>query len=652
MNQWNKTLRWWTSRSITTKFSLAFAVLLLLMFLILTISISTLMITRRATEHSMFASTHIQHLVLEMDRRLEKSRRLERDFFLHYPRLGFSTAYEQYARPASEQMKQIRALKGELQNFIEKPEFSESWQEYAVSLRLYLSAVGRHATTIKEAVTLVSKLADERSGAQARLREHATQLLISLKAEDVPSLMDAFREMRLLEKDYLITRQRPFMQSAFNVAHGLEQDLEQSSGLDASQRTLALASIAAYRATAEEMLDLNVAIRSIFNEFDLQARAADPIADELITHAHEEIERIRSQVARTSRLVIIVLLIAAASGGGLAGILALTFNAGITRNIIKLSQIAGQFQAGQLDLRAGIKSHDELGQLAHAFNRMATRISTLVDGLEQQVTDRTAELTASNRQLQQMEAALRAHSEHLEDLVVERTAKLRAAQEQLLRREKLAILGQMSGSVGHELRNPLATISNAVYYLNMVLSDADDDVREYLEIIATQSRNAEKVISDLLDFARIKTLQKEHIGVLAVVELALEQMTIPEAIRLECDVPETLPGLTVDRRHFEQVLLNLLKNACDAMPDGGNLTIRANANDERISIAVSDNGCGIPEGTMKKLFDPLFTTKPTGIGLGLAISKHLIELNGGEIVVESREGEGSTFTLSFPIGEM
>jgi signal transduction histidine kinase/HAMP domain-containing protein len=833
MRRWKNIVKPWKSHSITAKFSLAFAALLGLMLLISAISIVTLMITRRATEHTIFVSTHIQHLVLEMDWRLEKSRRLKRDFFLHYSRLGFSAAYQQYAQPAMEQATQVRQLRNELQAFIEQPEFSGEWRDHKVGLRLYLSAVDRHALTIEEAVALVSKLADEDSGIQTRLARHSSHLSDLFQAADDADLIRTFRDMQVFEKDYLITRQRPFMQSAFNVAYGLRQAVEHSSGLDADEKMFALDTLDAYQTVAEEMLDVNVAIRNMFQEFDLQALTIAPIAEELVALAHDEIERIRSQVGRISRSVTVFLLMTAVVGVGLAGVIAALLNRTITRNIVKLSRTARKFQTGRLHVRARIESDDELGQLAGSFNAMAAHIDELISGLEQKVADRTSELTASNQQLQQeirertraeqrvetlnsillairnvnqlivrekdreqllqqvcsnliatrgyysawialfdntgtflaafesgisehfprlleqlksgkrtvclkaalaqpdvvffsdppgacrncplanhyagkaamaarlehggqiygaltvsmskdlaieeeehalfleltediafalynldleqqrrlMEDELRAHSEHLEDLVVERTAKLRDAQEQLLRREKLAVLGQMSGSVGHELRTPLSTISNAVYYLNMVLSDAGDDVREYLDIVASETRQAERIVSDLLGFSRVKPGTRTSLAVTDLVDLVIAKHEPPGAVRVTIKIAADVPSIFVDAHQMEQVLTNVITNAYQAMPDGGTLTISVSRDDNMIALAIRDTGCGISQENMSKLFEPLFTTKAKGIGLGLALSKTLIEANGGTIDVESDEGKGSVFTLRLPLTE-
>jgi PAS domain S-box-containing protein len=249
------------------------------------------------------------------------------------------------------------------------------------------------------------------------------------------------------------------------------------------------------------------------------------------------------------------------------------------------------------------------------------------------------------------EDALKAYSDQLEEMVAARTRELQQAQEQLVRHEKLAVLGQMAGSVGHELRSPLATISNAVYYLNMVLDKPGEEIAEYLEIVASETRNAEKIITDLLDFSRIKSLDRQDIRVAEVVALVLAKHAAPKTVRVTTDIPDGLPAIVADPTHLEQVLANLVTNACQAMPEGGTLTISARLENRMVSMGISDTGAGIAPDNMDKLFEPLFTTKPKGIGLGLAVCKNLVEANGGSIDAESETGKGTTFTVMLPVPE-
>lgn len=246
------------------------------------------------------------------------------------------------------------------------------------------------------------------------------------------------------------------------------------------------------------------------------------------------------------------------------------------------------------------------------------------------------------------EQALMEHSAWLEEIVQERTHELREAQEQLVIKEKLAVLGQLAAGVAHELRNPLGVISNAIYYLNTVLLEADDTSREYLGIIAKEVEHSEKIISDLLDYSRVPVPLQKPTNLSQILNEALIRHPAPKRVEIERLLPVDLPEVVVDERQIEQVLGNLLTNAYQAMPQGGVLEIHGEADGHQIRLSIQDTGTGISEKNMKKLFEPLFTTKPKGIGLGLAISKTLIEVNGGAIEVQSTENEGTTFTLTFP----
>jgi signal transduction histidine kinase len=252
------------------------------------------------------------------------------------------------------------------------------------------------------------------------------------------------------------------------------------------------------------------------------------------------------------------------------------------------------------------------------------------------------------------------------------TQSLRDAQEELVRKEKLSILGQLSGSVGHELRNPLGIISNAIYFLKTVMPDAEEVVKEYLDIVKNEVNNCERIISDLLDFARTKTPQTSSITARELIHLSIGKCVIPENVSLTVDTPEGLPLVTVDPLQIVQVFQNIITNAVQAMPEGGSLRVSARLSAECgvrnaelkeadhselrtlnsalhgnfIEVSVTDTGEGITPENMKKLFQPLFTTKAKGIGLGLVVLKKLTEVNGGTVRVESEAGKGTTFTIA------
>jgi len=257
-------------------------------------------------------------------------------------------------------------------------------------------------------------------------------------------------------------------------------------------------------------------------------------------------------------------------------------------------------------------------------------------------------------QRQRIEQEILQLNAELEQRVEERTSELRQAQEQLVRQERLATLGQLAGSVSHELRNPLGVISNAIYYLKMSQPEASDKVKEYLEIIEKETLVSDKIISDLLDFTRIKSLDRQPVSVSELAAQTLERYPAPPPIQVAIEIPAGLPQVYADPQHVIQILVNLLTNACQAMNadrslEQTKLTVSAAAQSDMICICIQDTGSGIPPENMGKLFQPLFTTKTKGIGLGLAVSQKLAEANGGRIEVESVVGKGSTFTVYLPV---
>lgn len=226
--------------------------------------------------------------------------------------------------------------------------------------------------------------------------------------------------------------------------------------------------------------------------------------------------------------------------------------------------------------------------------------------------------------------------------------QLERTQELLVRREKLAVLGQLAGGVGHELRNPLGVISNAVYFLQTRLPDDDPAVQKHLQLIAKEVRTSEKIVRDLLGFSRTGPGERGEEAISDLLREVFERHPPPGNVEVMCDLPRDLPPVWIDAQQISQVVGNLVVNAYQAMPEGGTLSIDALHRQGRVHLSVHDTGCGISEENMRRLFEPLFTTKDRGIGLGLAVSKTLVEANGGEIAVESRLGVGTTFAVALP----
>lgn len=304
----------------------------------------------------------------------------------------------------------------------------------------------------------------------------------------------------------------------------------------------------------------------------------------------------------------------------------------ITNPIARLEVGVEGLTHGKFDFLTGFKQHDELGRLANSFNAMAE--------------------TITNR-----EAELKEHREHLQELVEERTRDLEDAQEELIRKERLATLGQLTGTVSHELRNPLASMRPSVYILQKKADPKDEHIQSALERINRSIARCDHIIDELLDFTRITRLKPVAVPLDSWLEDEIRHMNLPEDISVNwkpgCDGLEA--SFDPDRMH--RVLINVIDNAHHAMQsdEAGNiipdaeLTVSSQQNGDQVSIQIDDNGCGIPEEIQDKLFIPLYSTKGFGVGLGMPTVKQIMEQHQGGVEISSQPGEGTSITLWFPV---
>ena len=290
----------------------------------------------------------------------------------------------------------------------------------------------------------------------------------------------------------------------------------------------------------------------------------------------------------------------------------------VTTPLVQLTDAAEAIAAGtRASETLQVGGDDEVGRLGEAFVAMSRSVSDARERLEQQVAERTAQL-------------------HL-------------AQAELIQREKLAVLGQLASSVGHELRNPLGVMSNVAYYLGHAVPDLPPKARDHLATLRRQIGIAERIVSDILDFTRVQEPQVEPVAVGAFIDDQLQRMAAPTSIRIEREVPDDVPEVMADPFQVGQVLFNVLTNAVQAMePAGGTVRVRASGNNGCVHIDVDDEGSGISEGAREKVFEPLYTTKMRGIGLGLSVSRTLARANGGDLVIARSGPRGTTFRLELP----
>lgn len=262
--------------------------------------------------------------------------------------------------------------------------------------------------------------------------------------------------------------------------------------------------------------------------------------------------------------------------------------------------------------------------------------------------------------LKVVEEDLRLSTDQLEQRVAERTRALALAQEDLVRKERLAVLGRLAGGVAHQIRNPLGAIKNAAYILERQLRDreatapasadppAKDDVSHAIEIIHDEVQRANQIITDLLDYARIRVPVRRLTSIAYVVEQAFGAQIVPASISVVRRLPE-LPSIAVDGDQLQGALFNLLRNAIEAMPEGGTLAIDAELREGNVVVSVGDTGGGIPAEVRGRLFEPLVTTKPLGLGLGLVTARTLVEGQGGTIACVGTDECGTRFEITLPV---
>jgi len=215
--------------------------------------------------------------------------------------------------------------------------------------------------------------------------------------------------------------------------------------------------------------------------------------------------------------------------------------------------------------------------------------------------------------------------------------------------ERVNTIGELAAMIGHDLRNPLTGISSATYYLKRKYGSLmDEKGRDMLEVIEKDINYSNKIVSDLLEYSRSLTLDLKEMNPKSAVAEALSHVDFPKNVHL-IDLTESTSAIKIDADKMTRVFINLIKNAIDAMPNGGKLTITSEKMSGKVKIAFADTGLGISEENLKKLFGPLFTTKAKGMGLGLAICKRIVEAHGGRISVESVINKGTTFTITIPI---
>jgi two-component system NtrC family sensor kinase len=341
------------------------------------------------------------------------------------------------------------------------------------------------------------------------------------------------------------------------------------------------------------------------------------------------------RLAATKRWMIAATLLTALLLGAFS---ALFINRVVRVPVKRLIAGTQRIARGDLETRVPIETRDEVGELAAAFNHM------------------TEDLRRAREEIQEW-------SQTLEQKVVEKTEELGRAQRQIIHMEKMASLGKLAATVAHELNNPLAGILTYAKLVEReigrgevgreVAPEERDELRRYLAFIQKESSRCGDIVKNLLLFARRSGAQLalQHLNPILEQSLMLVNHHIAMAgIRLETRPLAGDDELVCDADQLKQALVALLVNAVEAMPEGGTLAVRAEGEPGGVRIAVADTGVGIPPDVLPHIYEPFFTTKEggSGVGLGLAVAYGIVEQHGGRIEVASELGRGTTFEVHLP----
>ena len=254
------------------------------------------------------------------------------------------------------------------------------------------------------------------------------------------------------------------------------------------------------------------------------------------------------------------------------------------------------------------------------------------------------ELKRVNETLVQNEKKLRRAFEDLEKAHID----LKGIQTQLIRTEKFAAIGKLSGIISHEFRNQLGVIRNSAFFIKMRLKSDDEKIRQHLDILEKEIQETDRIIENILAFARKNRPELKPVSLKDLLEESIRRIDRFEGIVVKKDYEE-VPVFQADAVLLARVFVNILMNGAQAMKNGGTITIRMRIEGQTIRIAFEDTGPGIREEDKKRLFDPLFSTKTHGTGLGLATAKTIVEAHGGSIDVDIVQGHGTTLIVRLTV---
>jgi signal transduction histidine kinase len=293
---------------------------------------------------------------------------------------------------------------------------------------------------------------------------------------------------------------------------------------------------------------------------------------------------------------------------------------------------ASRIAEGDLSYKVPIFSTVELSSLSNSFNTMSQKLKQNINGL-----------TQDRANLLDIKIELEEKNKNLGDMLI----KIQSMQNELLREERVVTMGRLAASVAHELNNPLTSLRNISYFLSKTESFKNERSKKMLELLELDVARASGIIGELLYFSKIDNPRKSLEYIDEIIDDSIEKVNLPKNVIVSKNLERF--EVFVDRDKIRRVVVNFVTNARDAMPKGGSLFISAKKENGMAEIKIKDNGVGIKDSDKCRLFEPLFTTKLRGIGIGLCITKEIIDLHMGSISVDSTEGVGTEFVVVIPI---
>jgi signal transduction histidine kinase len=317
--------------------------------------------------------------------------------------------------------------------------------------------------------------------------------------------------------------------------------------------------------------------------------------------------------------------------------------------IIQLTQSAETIAKGNLEQPVVANGEDEVAVLARNFEIMRTAVRQTIKSLDTQRTELQNEVETRK----QAETELVVYQDKLELLVEDRTHKLQETHSALIQSERLATLGKLTATVSHELRNPLGTIQSALFSIESCIEcNEPHKASRSLELAERSINRCVNIIEELNSYARVKELDLSEASLDDWLETVMSEQKLPESILVELDLASGLRTF-FDQEKLRQVIVNLINNAVHALEDkhsnGKFLGIATCFLGDEYEIRIHDNGIGMSDEVKEKIFEPLFSTKGFGVGLGMGIVKNIVEQHRGEVIVESKRGEGTTVILRMQI---